>query len=288
MKSQSFPASINKGSKELFISSGYDAIAKNGAFVKIGTNEVCYQIESYNVIDIKKKFKAFGDYISIKGDYREKIFSTDSAQLYFNEKEAVHISEIINPGDKSSFGEIFKLQEGHLSSSRENLSGTPTSVKVTSVGNDGLANELRIEYAGRYLAPPINPVKAMNEAGHVIEINIEFDEAAEASVFERDFKAVTYREGETLLHMVYPFPHDIKEGELIMQKKAITLDREYASDSQYNVPCQTTSDFTPLNQIPLMPPNCIAPHTIYNKGVEAIDKRLLSLQQEIEKLKKKN
>jgi len=288
MKSQSFPASINRGSKELFISSGYDAIAKNGAFVKIGANEVCYQIESYNVIDIKKKFKSFGDYISIKGDYRERIFSSDFAQLYFSEKEAVYVSEIINAGDKSNFGEIFKLQGGHLSSSRENLSGTPASLKVTSVGEDGLANELKIEYAGRYLTPPSNPVKALNDAGHAIEINIDFDDAAEASVFERDFSAVTYKEGETLLHMVYPFPHDIREGELIMQKKVITLDREYASDSEYNAPCQTTSDFSPLNHIPLMPPNCVAPHTIYNKGVEAIDKRFLELQKEIDKLKNRN
>ena len=96
MKSQSFPASINRGSKELFISSGYDAIAKNGAFVKIGANEVCYQIESYNVIDIKKKFKSFGDSISIKGDYRERIFSSDfAASTRTNVFSSVSVSTLI-------------------------------------------------------------------------------------------------------------------------------------------------------------------------------------------------
>ncbi len=57
MKSQSFTATIKKGSKELYLSSGQDTIAKNGAFVKIGKNEICYQIESYTSLELKKKFE---------------------------------------------------------------------------------------------------------------------------------------------------------------------------------------------------------------------------------------
>ena len=56
MKSQSFTATIKKGSKELYLSSGQDTIAKNGAFVKIGKNEICYQIESYTSLELKMKF----------------------------------------------------------------------------------------------------------------------------------------------------------------------------------------------------------------------------------------
>ena len=281
MKSQSFTATIKKGSKELYLSSGQDTIAKNGAFVKIGKNEICYQIESYTSLELKKKFEAHVNHLLLKGDYSNKIFPGDSASLYFNETEAVYVSKILKSPPKAAINDIFEFREGKTN-------GNPASIKVTSLNADGTVQEVYIESAGKYITAPENPVSAFNEAGDVIEIEVDFDYSAETSIFERDFEIVDSKHGKTYLQMNNPFPKEIKEGDLIISKKVIILDREYGGESEFNALCQTTSDFTPINKIPLMPPHCLTPHAIYNKGIEAIDKRLLELEKEIARLKNRN
>jgi hypothetical protein len=88
--------------------------------------------------------------------------------------------------------------------------------------------------------------------------------------------------------MSYAFPKDIKSGEMILSKRVLVLEREYSGDSVFNVPCQTCADFSPINKIPLMPPNSVAPHTIYNKAMQTIDGRLQDLERQIARLKAKN
>ena len=281
MKAQSFTATIKKGSKELYLSSGQDTIAKNGAFVKIGKNEICYQIESYTSLNIKKKFEAHFDHLLLKGDYSNKIFPGDSAKLFFNETEAVYISKILKSPPKAAINDIFEFRGGETN-------GHAASVKVASLNADGTIQEVYIESAGKYITPPESHVLASNNSGDVIEIQVDFDSRAETSIFERDFDIIDSKHGKTYLHMNYPFPNEIKEGDLTLSKKVIILDREYGGESEFNALCQTTSDFSPINKIPLMPPHCLTPHAIYNKGIEAIDKRLLELEKQITRLKNRN
>ena len=288
MESTSFSGSIIKGSKELYGSSSYLVNAPNGAYAKIGKNEIFYQIESSRTLQLKKKFESYGNFITIKGDYTAQIAEGDSAKLYFAEKEAVAVNKIIDSGSKRTFGEIFTIQGGHLSSSNENLSGSPAQIKVTAINKKGEIQESLIYESGRYLTPPENPVTAIDDAGNVIKIELVFDEAAEASVFERDFTLVRFKNGITKLDMSYAFPKEIKTGEMILAKSVLVLEREYNGNSVFNVPCQTNADFSPLNNIPLMPPNAVAPHTIYNKAVQIIDKRLHDLEKQIARVKAKN
>ena len=288
MESVSFSGSIIKGSKDLYASSNYLVNAPNGAYVKIGKNEIFYQVESFRTLQLKKKFESHGNFITIRGNYTTQIVEGDSAKLYFSEKEAVSIGEIIDGGSKRTFGEIFTIQGGHLSSSNDNLSGSPTKIKVTAINKKGAIQESLIYEAGRYLTPPENPITAIDEAGNVIKIELEFDDAPEASVFDRDFTLVRFKNDITKLDMSYAFPKDIKSGEMILSKSVLVLEREYGGDSIINTPCQTSADFSPVNKIPLMPPNSVAPHAIYNKAMEKIDERLQDLERQIARVKAKN
>ena len=288
MESAAFSASIKKGSKNLYLSTNYLVSTPNGTYVKVGKNEIFYQVESSRTLQLKKKFVCHGGYITIKGDYSSQVSRGDSAKLYFAEKEAVSISKVVKGSPKRTFGEIFVVQGGHQSSSRDNLSGFPSSIRIGSVDKTGSPQECFIEEGGRYLTAPSNPVKATHEDATTLELNIEFDDASETSVFERDFQEVEFRNGLTKLYMTYAFPTDIQEGELILSKTVFSLSQPYSSESVDNVPCQTSSDFSPINKIPLMPPNCIAPHSIYNKAIETIDKRLMELERDITRLKSKN
>jgi hypothetical protein len=288
MESAAFSASIKKDSKNLYLSTNYLVSTPNGTYVKVGKNEIFYQVESSRTLQLKKKFVCHGDYITIKGDYTSQISRGDSAKLYFAEKEAVSIGEVVKGAPKRAFGEIFAAQGGHQSSSRDNLTGFPASIRIGSVDKKGFPQECFINEGGRYLTPPSNPVEVTHEDGTTLELNIEFDDASETSVFERDFQHVEFRGGLTKLHMSYPFPTDIQEGEMILSKTVFSLSQPYSAEGVDNVPCQTSSDFSPINKIPLMPPSCIAPHSIYNKAMETIDIRLMELEREITRLKAKN
>jgi hypothetical protein len=285
MHSTAFSGSVKNGSRELYASTNFSVTAPNGCYIKIGNNEIFYQAESYRTLSLKKKFKAFGDRIVIKGDYSSQISEGDSAKLYFPEKELVHVKKIkVNKKD-SIFGEIFTLKGGSLSSSQQNLTGSAAKIKVTAVNKEKEIKETLIYEGGGYLTPPENPVTAVNESGHEIQVELEFDDAAESGTFERDFRLVSFKDGATTLDMSYVLPKPISEGEMILSKTVILLEKEYRGKTVVNAPCQTSSDFSPINNIPLMPPNCIAPHAVYNKAIEVIDKRLQEINLEIAKLK---
>ena len=287
MHSTSFSGSIKKGNKKLYSSTNFLVTVPNGSYVKIGKNEVFYQAESSKKFTLKKKFKSHADHITIKGDYSSQISRGDSAKLYFSEKELVHVNDIVQNKEDSVFGEIFTIEGGDLSRSQDNLAGSPAQIKITAVNKKKQIQEFLVYAGGGYLTPPENPVTAINESGQKVKVNLEFDEAAENSVFERDFVSVKFENGITTLHMSYQFPRSIVGGEMILSKTEITLEREYQGSTIFNAPCQTSSDFSPIHNIPLMPPNCVAPHAIYNKAIETIDKRFHEISLEIAKLKQR-
>ena len=287
MHSTSFSGTIKNGSKKLYSSTNFLVVVPNGSYVKVGKNEVFYQAESSRKFTLKKKFKSHLDHIILKGDYSSQISRGDSAKLYFSEKELVHVNDIVRNKKDSVFGETFTIEGGDLSRSQDNLAGAPAQIKVTAVDAKKQIQEFLIYEGGGYLTPPENPATATNESGQKIKVNLEFDEAAENSVFERDFTSVEFENGTTTLRMSYQFPRAITAGEMILSKTEITLERQYEGSTVFNAPCQTSSDFSPIHNIPLMPPNCIAPHAIYNKAIETIDKRFQDIDREIARLKQR-
>jgi len=288
MKSQSFLGSVHTGSRELYVSTSLEISANNGDFIKIGDNEVLYQIESSKPLNLKIKYKCHGKYILIKGDYRFKISKGDSGKLYFDEHEAVQVLNVKGDSRKYTFGEKFYAQGGVPSSSRENLTGEYTELSVTAINKKGHIQSVEISKGGKYLAPPDNPITARDKDGSPIEVDLEFNRSAESSLFERDFGKVEYKSGETYLYLSYPFPPEIKEGELFLSKKVILLNKEYGAYSQEGVACQTMSDYSPINKIPLVPPNAVAPHAIYNKAVLVVDQRLLEIEKRLTRLENRN
>lgn len=288
MKSQSFLGSVNTGSEELYVSTSQEIAANNGDFIKIGDNEVLYQIESSKSLNLKIKYRCHEKYITIKGDYRFKITTGDSGKLYFDEHEAVQVLSVKGDSRKYTFGEKFYAQGGVPSSSRENLTGEYTELSVTAVNKKGHIQSVEISKRGKYLAPPDNPITARDKEGSPIEVDLKFNRSAETSLFERDFRKVEYKSGETHLHLSYPFPREIKEGELFLSKKIIFLNKEYGSYPQDGVACQTMSDYSPINKIPLVPPNAVAPHAIYNRAVIVVDQRLQEIEKRLSRLENRN
>jgi|TARA_R110002020_G_scaffold402543_1_gene612712 hypothetical protein len=288
MKPEIFEASIEKGSNKLYVISNRQVGVRNGAFIKLGINDIFYRAENTETINLRRKFTAENKVLTIKGNYNYKLISGDSLKINYEEYEAVSVSDIEPHSGKYSVGQKIYAQGGITSSSAENVTGEYTELEVEKINDEGQVLSLSISKPGKYITPPESPVEIMNEEGKIIKAAIEFDYSAESSAAERD---LTFVEGEsttTRLGIAYPLPLAVKKGEFTLSKQIIYLDKAYASESLDGDTCQITFDYSPVNGIPLLPPNSIDPQSTYNEAVKIIDQKFLEFEKRIKNLENRN
>ncbi len=288
MKPEIFEASLSQGSNSLYIQSGKKINIRNGAFIKLGSNDIFYRTESTEFINIKRKFKVDRNWLSIKGNYLYKISPNDNCEITFEEYQAYNIEEIGKNSIKYTVGEKLYAQGGKTSSSSGNLTGEYTEIEVRKIGPDYEITEAVITKPGLYITPPSNPVPVMNENGDLIEMDLEFDSAENISILERDIDQIKSEDNLTHLKPSYLLPEGVTEGELVISKQIISLDRAYASESFESELCEITFDYSPVNGIPLLPPHSIDPQTTYNEAIKIIDGKLLELDKRITRMENRN
>jgi len=288
MKSETFEASIQRGSNQLYVRSDKTVAIKNGAFVKLGTNDIFYRAESSEKINLKKKFTRNENVLTVKGDYNYKLSPHDKCKITFDEYEAVEISHIEESSSTFKIGQKIYVLGGTTSSSSGNLTGEYTIMEVAKITPNGEITQAKIIKPGLYITPPKNPTQVTDEDGKRIEMNIEFDGASTISILERDFEGVNGTAAETKLKTAYPLPAGVEKGELTVSKQVILLDKEYSHESFSNQLCQITFDYSPVSGIPLLPPNTIDPQTTYNEGIRIIDQKLLDLEKRITRIENMN
>jgi hypothetical protein len=288
MKSETFEASIQRGSNQLYVRSDKTVAIKNGAFVKLGTNDIFYRAESSEKINLKKKFTRNENVLTVKGDYNYKLSPHDKCKITFDEYEAVEISHIGESSSTFKIGQKIYVLGGTTSSSSGNLTGEYTIMEVAKITPNGEITQAKIIKPGLYITPPKNPTQVTDEDGKRIEMNIEFDGASTISILERDFEGVNGTAAETKLKTAYPLPAGVEKGELTVSKQVILLDKEYSHESFSNQLCQITFDYSPVSGIPLLPPNTIDPQTTYNEGIRIIDQKLLDLEKRITRIENMN
>ena len=288
MKPEIFEASIEKGSNKLYVISNRQVGVRNGAFIKLGINDIFYRAENSETINLKRKFTTQDKVLTIKGNYNYKLISGDLLKINYDEYEAIAVSDIEPHSDKYSVGQKIYAQGGTTSSSAKNVTGEYTELEVEKVNDKGQVLALLISKPGKYITPPESPVEIMNEEGKIIKAAIEFDYSSESSVVERDLTFVEGESATTKLGIAYALPSAIKEGELALSKQVIYLDKAYASESLDGETCQITFDYSPVNGIPLLPPNSIDPQSTYNEAVKIIDQKFLEFEKRIKNLENRN
>ena len=288
MKPETFEASIEKGSNKLYLRSAFEVVIRNGAFIKLGSNDVFYKTESAEKINIKRKFSADGTELRIKGNFDYKLFMGDSAQISFEEFEAVNLGKIIAQVGSYKVGEKLYGQGGITSSSNGNVTGEYTEAEVEKVDENGKILELSLTSPGLYISQPENPVEFMNEEGNSVKVEAEFDYSSQSSLIERDFSFVESDGKETVITLTYPLPKGVVNGEFIVSKQVISLNKNYDDESFENELCQITFDYSPVNGIPLLPPNSIDPQTTYNEAVIIIENKLQELDKRLTRMEQMN
>ncbi len=288
MKPETFEASIEKGSNKLYLRSSFEVAVRNGAFIKLGSNDVFYKTESAEKINIKRKFSANGAQLTIKGNFDHKLFMGDSAKISFEEFEAINLEKIIDQTGTYKAGEKLYGQGGITSSSNGNVTGEYAEAEVKKIDENGKILELSLTSPGLYICQPGSPVEFMNEEGNTVKVETEFDYSSQSSLIERDFSFVESDGKETSITLTYPLPKGVTNGEFIVSKQVISLNKNYDDESFENELCQITFDYSPVNGIPLLPPNSIDPQTTYNEAVIIIENKLQELDKRLTRMEQMN
>jgi hypothetical protein len=294
MKPEFFHGSVEKGSNKLYTESNRQIAAQHGAFIKIGSNDIFYRVESVEDYHIKRKFTAQGKHITIKGNYQYRLTTDDVVKIYFDEYEAFSLGEIQEPKEEQfggyAIGQKIYAQGGTASNSASNVTGEITELEVAQIDEDKKIVNLEISRPGKYITPPENPVKFMNEDGEELSISVEFDLASNSSVIERSFSRVNNEKEKTIIEMSYGLPVGVKEGEFVTSKQIIFLDKRYSHDSVNHQPCQIISDRSPVGGIPLLNQaiSPIAAISTYNKAMEMLDTRLQEIEVRLTRLENRN
>jgi len=288
VKPEIFRASIEKGTNKLYTLCHKQVITQNGAFIKMGENDIFYRVESCEKLTIKRKFTTEGNKLVLKGNFDFKISDQDTLQIYITEYEAVSYGEIKPHDTHYKQGEKIYAQGGVTSSSDENLTGEYASFEVVDVNKNNNITDLHMINGGRYMVPPTNPVQLMNQDEQVMEIDMEFDISTQTLSIEREVILVEGNEKQTEIMLSYNLPSETTGGEILVSKQIIYIDKPYTAESFESEPCQITFDYTPVNGIPLLPPNSLDPSTTYNKGMEIIDARLLEIEKRLTRIENMN
>jgi len=286
MKPETFFGSIEKGKDKLYVSSTRTIACVNGAFVKLANNDIFYRAESLEELNIKRKFSIFKESLLIKGNFVHKLFVNDMVSVTFPEYEAESVKFVSSPLSNITEDETFFAQGGVPSSSPSNLTGKYAEIKIKNI--DSGTPTLTIVDAGKYIIPPTNPVTLMNEEGTTINADIEFDLSSNASILERDITDVEFNGERTAINLSYPIPDGVKEGEIVVSKQAVNLNKTYNGETLDAELCQITFDYSPISGIPLLPPNSIDPQSTYNEAVEIIDRKFRLLEERVKKLETLN
>tara|TARA_R110002050_G_scaffold283966_1_gene432912 strand:- start:99 stop:968 length:870 start_codon:yes stop_codon:yes gene_type:complete len=288
MKPETFEACIEKGSNKLYLRSSFEVAVRNGAFIKLGKNDIFYKTESSDKINIKRKFSAQENKLTIKGNFNYKLFTGDAASISFDEFEAIKIEKIIDQTGSYKLGEKIYMQGGQVSSFSGNVTGEYAEAEVKKIDDKGRVLELSLTSPGLYISPPKDPIEMMNEEGHTIKVKAEFDYSSQSSILDRDFSFVESDGKETVITLTYPLPKGVTNGELIVNKQVIALNKNYDDESFENEVCQITFDYSPINSIPLLPPNSIDPQTTYNEAVIIIENKFHELDKRLTRMEEMN
>ena len=288
MKPEVFDGSIQQGTNHLYVTTERVVVCRNGAFVKIGANEIFYRLENAETLNLRKKFTCDDKELTLKGNLVYKIAPNDTLKITFEEYEGVAVSNIKPNQSKYNLGEKIYAQGGVTSSSSSNLTGEYTELTVTKVSDSGKIEQLEITSPGKYIKPPSNPVKVMDSDGEVIEADIDFEETSQLSILDRHVAFVEERENKTIIGLSYPLPPTVDKGEFNISKQVLFLDKAYVGDSIENHKCEMTFDFSPVNGIPLLPPASIDPHSTFNEAVKIIEEKLLALEKRISNVENRN
>ena len=282
-KINGFTVSVSKDSNKI-ISSSEDSFAgiKPGSYIKIGNVDLLYSVLNSRKFSYIKEFELLDSKtIQINCDTKISLQREDVIKIIYDEYKLGTILNIINPGQYYKLDDILTVKNGELSIDISSGIGYPTKLKVEEVGEFGGVMKLISDSDGKYIVPPQGKIEVFGDSGENLLLELDYKLIENRNIQERVIKNVEFKDNKTIIILDYSLPIGIKKGTLSTEKWEITLMTEYQGNSSLNVPYKVFNDFSPNYSFPLTVKNNPDMHTIFNKAILDIDKKIKELEDKI-------
>jgi len=282
--------SIKKNTNRLISTSFSDwSSVRDGTFIKFDGDSHFYTAShTEKRTFLKDYFVLQPSILQIKEDCGVNINEGDTLNISFKEYELVSLYKIISSGKGYRVGDHITIGEGTASLSIVDHTLNSTVLEISKIGAEGEIVEVNIINRGKYIDPPNNVVSLKGGIGSGASAEVSYKLADHRTFIERDVQSIEFKEGATLIYLIYPLPSGIKEGKLSIEKWEIILTTPLKGENKINHSFQITRDFTPNYGFPLIAKNALNQEMFINHILGVLDQRIAGLEERIKDLENKN
>lgn len=247
-------------------------------------NTVVKNEEIYWIKDFEVKNR---NIISINSNVFPYLQVGDDIEITYKEYELDSIKIISQSGTNYSVGDLIYLDGGNLSPDNSQCS----ILKVKNTDSEGGIIDFEIINRGQYLIFPQNEITTTSNGGGLgLNIFANFREIEKRGWLDRKITGLTYPNNNTVISLSKSLPDGLQKGKLSVKKWSLKLEKPYSIRGQniINEPYEIHTDFIPGSNLLKMVKGHSAPDLVINKNNEFLWKKILELEEKINKINKQN
>lgn len=275
---------LNKTNRIVSSSQENFAGIRPGSYIKLGNNEILYQISEINRFFYNKKFETIDNRtIKINDNIGINLQKEDVLEVIYDEYELNSVINIENPGRFYIKDEIITIKGGEPSINIYDGIPYPTKLKIEEIDENGSIKLLGPSQNGKYIIPPKGKTEVVSQHGNgaILELNYKIiDTSALVSRVIKDIK-IDESKNETIINLDYSLPLGIKNGKISIKKYEILLSSIYLGQTIYNANFSIFKDFTPNYNFLLLLKNSANIADVFNKNMLDIDRKFKELEDRV-------
>lgn len=255
-----------------------------GSFLKFKSDSNHYIISKIDPLFYITEFeKVDGKKIKINSDTSININILDTVIISYKEWEIQTINSIISQGRGYKIGDVLCLDGGKpIIGVQDNLKNI-AKIHVDNTDENGSILKISILEKGKYYEYPEESI-VVGGKGEGAKFDIRYKICDNRTMIERDVQNVEFDGKNTIITLNYDIPNEIKLGKISVDKWEIFLSTPYVEETKINETYETTRDFSPHLNIPLMLKGSLSMETIFNSSILMMEKKIKELENRISKL----
>ena len=289
--------SIKQGGNEVFCQSRFDASSyvRDGSYIRFYGDSEMYQIGQIEPVFWIFDFeKIIADRVLVERNQKTTdmcVVVGDIVEIFYKEYQLSDAVTIVHGGSGYSVNDIFEVNEGSVMEDMISQEKFYATIKVVEVDENGGITKTSVEKYGKYFEAPLEQISLgwlpKGGAGNGAELSLVYQALDYRSALKREVAGVDFTENGFQIIFTQTLPKEVVRGKFSCKKDKMLLSSTYVSLTKFSERFQLIVDHTPNYALPLMADNSMSIPIIYNKGAVFLDKKIQSLEKEIENLKKR-
>ncbi len=256
------------------------------SFFRFSKDNVFYQVGAVKPIMLIYDFSLDGQNLVIDRNVGVDLFHADCLTITYKEFEIASIVSISNKGSGYKIGDVLVPNGGQFVKDPQTGYHQSASFKVSNVNDDGGVEAITEVNSGRYIVAPDATSQFSGGFGQGFTGLLDVKPINQRTMVERSINAVEIQGAKTVIKIDPKLPDGVIEGKISCEKWEILLTSNYVGQSVIGATYEIGRDFTPAVNLPLLSANPTNVSASYNLAMNLIDRKLLELQQQIDKLGK--